>query len=150
MLHLVSTGAGDEELGACQGRRAKPCRRVSMDDHGEGCVANERTTMLEPSFCFASTGEIQSWNHSYFLLQPISELETQLVFATTISFFLLHLASLFATIFRRCSLADDDKQLQQGDQKSCNPRREKVRPATKKATTIGLTCCNQRRQTCGR
>ena len=58
-----------------------------MDDHGEGCVANERTTMLEPSFCFASTGEIQSWNHSCFLLQPISELETQLVFATTISFF---------------------------------------------------------------
>ena len=58
-----------------------------MDDHGEGCVANERTTMLEPSFCFASTGEIQSWNHSCFLLQPISELETQLFFATTISFF---------------------------------------------------------------
>ena len=80
-------GSATEMLGPCQGRRAKPCRRVSMDDHGEGCDASERITMLELAFCFASTGQIQSWNHYCFLLQPISELETQLIFATTRSFF---------------------------------------------------------------
>ena len=50
-----------------------------------------------------------------------------------------------------CSLvAHDNKQLQPGDEESCNPRCEKLRPATKKATTVRVTCCNQRRRTCGR
>ena len=125
-------GSATEMLGPCQGRHAKPCRRVSMDDHGEGCDASERITMLELAFCFASTGQIQSWNHCCFLLQPISELETQLIFATTRSFFCYNRCRYLLQSSACSFVAHDNKQLQPGDEESCNPRCEKLQPATKK------------------
>ena len=99
---------------------------------GEGCDASERTTMLELAFCFASTGQIQSWNHCCFLLQLIRELETRLIFATTRSFFCYNRCRYLLQSSACSFVAHDNKQLQPGDEESCNPRCEKLRPATKK------------------
>ena len=125
---------------------------------GEGSDASERITMLELAFCFASTGQIQSWNHSCFLLQPISELETQLVFATTISFFCyirrLYLLQSFGGVVWPMTTNNCNWEIRKvathaakgttGNKKSYNYRTDVLQPTTANLWPATADSCNLR------